>query len=695
MAKQAVGSGKPRRPVYPFGWECYHNGSTLITREDAIIDFLTPYNEGADGLVIWGDAGGGCATGLSCMCDPQHGGPTNPTYFENIKQQTGPLLQGFLKQVAECSTKQCSGHGRCHTVPAQPSAATAAAACDCFDGYSGVTCGQLAVPVSNMRHKTDDSLTASAPHMWAEPFGYAPPVPPPSPLGQRAVPLPLIVSRVISTVPPPSAECAATLDVWCGNEKWCEEHSAWCAMHNVTTPFVAAYSTQHADIGIPGAPNEWRCYSPDNLVPQAPLLARKYHCPTSNPGAGCGDYTAVQPHLVLVLAKCDPSWRPPPEPTPLGLPRIKVIDGAIPTMVYLPPTASDGSGNGTLLAAGQNTNGSLTLHRSDTLGVSWSKAINPFKTPQSLMQPQLGYDNATGKVFLFFTVVVATPHGGGCDFGVLNELGFWKVESTSRGLTWSTAVDVQNILPDKPHLNHSKCVAPTNGAGIELGPHGPHPGRLVFSGQTDSYNGSVAVFSDTGGLTWDWTSSLHHSGQDECSIAQLANGSLMAIMRSCPANKNGLCQGRRRRLDDHSDPEQPITAKMPATREYQPNEVGVGNKLFSYAISNNGGTTFGPIRLHPDLPTPVCMSALFTHKSGALLFSGPYSTTERYNLTVLASLDNGVSFTRSLTVTEGPSGYSALQCGLPGKEDCGILYDAMGGEGLMFSRFAFDDLRPF
>jgi hypothetical protein len=62
---------------------------------------------------------------------------------------------------------------------------------------------------------------------------------------------------------------------------------------------------------------------------------------------------------------------------------------------------------------------------------------------------------------------------------------------------------------------------------------------------------------------------------------------------------------------------------------------------------------------------------------------------------VLASLDNGASFTRSLTITAGPSGYSALQCGLPGREDCGILYDAMGGAGSMFSRFAFEDLKPF
>ena len=65
-----------------------HNGSTLLTRADATTDFISPYNAGADGLVIWGDAGGNPES-LSCMCDPQHNGPTDPSYFDNIKQQTG------------------------------------------------------------------------------------------------------------------------------------------------------------------------------------------------------------------------------------------------------------------------------------------------------------------------------------------------------------------------------------------------------------------------------------------------------------------------------------------------------------------------------------------------------------------------------------------------------------------------------
>ena len=147
MAAEAAAGGSAgqiRKQVYPFAWECWHNGSTLLDREDAITDLLTPYNHGADGLVIWGDAGSGCHKGLSCMCDPDHGGPTNPTYFENIQQQTGPLIKDFEARVAACSVQHCSGHGRCTYVPETkppPSAdAAVAALCTCFEGFSGPAC---------------------------------------------------------------------------------------------------------------------------------------------------------------------------------------------------------------------------------------------------------------------------------------------------------------------------------------------------------------------------------------------------------------------------------------------------------------------------------------------------------------------------------------------------------------------------
>lgn len=51
--------------------------------------------------------------------------------------------------------------------------------------------------------------------------------------------------------------------------------------------------------------------------------------------------------------------------------------------------------------------------------------------------------------------------------------------------------------------------------------------------------------------------------------------------------------------------------------------------------------------------TPVCNFGV-THYKGAVLFTGPYSETQRANLSVLASTDgNGVRFDRSLVLHSG------------------------------------------
>ena len=42
-----------------------------------------------------------------------------------------------------------------------------------------------------------------------------------------------------------------------------------------------------------------------------------------------------------------------PEDRAGGLPRVKVVDGGIPSLVYLPPAGSTPGANGTLLAVGQ------------------------------------------------------------------------------------------------------------------------------------------------------------------------------------------------------------------------------------------------------------------------------------------------------------------------------------------------------
>jgi hypothetical protein len=101
---------------------------------------------------------------------------------------------------------------------------------------------------------------------------------------------------------------------------------------------------------------------------------------------------------------------------------------------------------------------------------------------------------------------------------------------------------------------------------------------------------------------------------------------------------------------------------------------------------DDGGISWSAPYPHPDLVTPVCQgsvtlcSAADGHRCDkpALLFAGPRSETSRTNLTILASDDNGVTFRRSLLITAGAAGYTGLQCGLPGANDCAVVYDSGG-----------------
>ena len=117
--------------------------------------------------------------------------------------------------------------------------------------------------------------------------------------------------------------------------------------------------------------------------------------------------------------------------------------------------------------------------------------------------------------------------------------------------------------------------------------------------------------------------------------------------------------------------------------------LGHGGNRFLWSVSDDGGASWTPPRPHPDLVTPVCMGSLTGHQD-AVLFAGPYSETARHNLTILASDDNGGHFDRSLLLWPSNAGYTGLQCGVPGENDCAVVFDGHGGncDGICFISFS-------
>ena len=258
-----------------------------------------------------------------------------------------------------------------------------------------------------------------------------------------------------------------------------------------------------------------------------------------------------------------------------------------------------------------------------------------------------------------------TQHAGGCDGGSEALNGMLHISSADRGQSWTQCKggSCNMPLPKSP----TTCLAPTSGAGVQMTQEGPHKGRLLFMGVHNAYHGDVIAISDDHGKTFQSSGALHQSGLDEGSIAQLPNGSLFTIFRNCflPGGKG--CQG--------SSSSNLTSDELGAAHT---EGKGTGGKRFFYSISDDGGIHWTQPKAHPDLVTPVCQGSI-TGFGDALYFAGPYSETGRHNLTILASDDNGATFTRSLLITPGGAGYTGLQCGIAaGPHDCAVVFDAGG-----------------
>jgi sialidase-1 len=162
------------------------------------------------------------------------------------------------------------------------------------------------------------------------------------------------------------------------------------------------------------------------------------------------------------------------------------------------------------------------------------------------------------------------------------------------------------------------------------------------------------IYSDDHGKTWDWSKAIGPK-MNECQIVELAEpkGTLMLNMR---------------------------------------NYLGVNRR--AHSLSYDGGLTWSAPEVDPQLDDPVCQASILrcswpsTKDPGRILFANPASTNRR-NLTVRVSYDDGKSWPVSKSLDAGLSAYSCLAI-LPDKS-IGCLYERGFGtpyEKIILSRFS-------
>jgi hypothetical protein len=236
----------------------------------------------------------------------------------------------------------------------------------------------------------------------------------------------------------------------------------------------------------------------------------------------------------------------------------------------------------------------------------------------------------------------------------------WVTYSDDNGSTWARP---KEITPDVKLPNWT-WYATGPGIGIQLR-HAPYDGRLVIpcdqktSGDVVGYH-SLVYYSDDHGESWK-LGGVTDDGTNECQVIERRDGSLLLNMRRAANN------------DAH---------------------------FRAIAVSTDGGASWSPLSYDQTLIESRCQASLVRHTpSGGIepnvtLFSNPASRTERNEMTVRLSEDDGAGWSHSRTLYAGPSAYSCL---VPlDDERAGCLYergDESPYETITFVQFSMVWLR--
>lgn len=243
-------------------------------------------------------------------------------------------------------------------------------------------------------------------------------------------------------------------------------------------------------------------------------------------------------------------------------------------------------------------------------------------------------------------------------FGEKQTCQFLITKSTDDGQTWSEPTNLTQMCKKEDWW----LFAPAPGHGITL-----EDGTLVFPTQGRDASGnsfSNITWSKDGGTTWH-TSNPASGGTTENMVAQLSDGSIMLNARD-GKNKGNTSSTNGRVISTSND---------------------LGKSWIIHSSSRGA------------LMEPGCMAGLHKHvysengqKKSILLFSNPSSKTDRVNMTIKVSFDDGKTWPEKywlLLDEKKGRGYSCLTS--IDEQTIGILYESSQAD-MVFQKISLKEI---
>lgn len=266
-----------------------------------------------------------------------------------------------------------------------------------------------------------------------------------------------------------------------------------------------------------------------------------------------------------------------------------------------------------------------------------------------------------GRLFLFYNT--GTDHEAEVRKGkAVREV--WYKTSTDFGKSWSDPVNITALVsrPNAPRINPAyafkedwRSYANTPGHALQI-QNGQYKGRLFVAAnhsagppqeQSRDYI-AHAFYSDDHGKTFKLSPNLDYPGGNEATAAETSTGSLLFNFRNQSGDAKYRLQG----------------------------------------FTSNAGESWDEVRVMKALPDPVCQGSLINYipKRGKhmLLLSNANSQTQRENLCIRSSSDDGQTWSEGRVIYAGPAAYSDLVVQQDGT--IGVLYEKDGYKRIVYAQ---------